>query len=90
MNIYIIVKQLFYVSRGRHYQLADDNPVISVYKSFDEAQRVCDHLVRIWLQNHSNLKLHKSVPSSTIVAKYGLYDGDTCELSYNIVKEHAL
>lgn len=90
MDIYIIVKQLFFVSRVRHYQLADDNPVVSVYKSVDEAQRVCDRLVQICLQNHPNLKLQKSAPSSIIVAKYGLYDGDTCELSYNIVKEYAL
>lgn len=90
MNIYIIVKQVFYVSRGIHYQCADDNPVVMVYKSVDEAKGACGRLVQSWLQRHPNLKLRTSAPTSAFVAKFGLFDGDTCELSYNIVKEFAI
>lgn len=87
MNIYIIVKQFFYVSRGIHYQCADDNPVVMVYKSVDEAKRACDRLTQSWIQRHPDVKLKTSAPSSEFVAKYGLFVGDNCEISYNIIKE---
>lgn len=90
MNIYIIVKQIFYVRRGIHFQRADDNPVVMVYKSSDEAKNACYRLTQSWIQRYPHLKLKTSAPSSVFVAKFGLFDGDTCELSYNIVKEYVL
>lgn len=91
MDIYIIVKQIFFNDyNGHHYQIADDNPIVMVHKSLDEAKRTCDHLAHAWLQRYPGQKLKISYPSSEFVAKYGLYTDDNYEISYNIVKEYAI
>lgn len=97
MDIYIIIKQRFFRDRTScmHYQVADDNPVVSVYQSLAEAERVCKRLVEAAQQSHPTYKLKVDKPSSEFVRKYGLYDTDTfpastCMISYNIVHDYAL
>lgn len=86
MSIYIIVTQHFYVSDSIHYQCADDTPILGAYKSLEDAKRACERFVKA-VQDVTNYEFKTIEPTPCIVAKYGLFDGDICMISYNIVRE---
>lgn len=92
MELYIIVKQSFFQDNGSFYQVTDYNPIVAVYRSADEAIKECDRLVRSWIWTYPDYKLKTNIPAPGFgfVARYGLYDGDICMVSYNIINETAL
>lgn len=86
---YILVRQIFFVSNGVHYQSADDNPVSEVFTSAEAAisrarQIVVSHIHYC----HQPLHIEEQKPSSELIYKIGAFDpSGICDVSYSVVKK---
>lgn len=89
---YIIVRQLFYLSGGVHYQCAEDNPVRDVFTTEKAAITWARDYI-LYHINHSDTPLHmvEEKPDSELIYKVGAFDAaGNAERVYCVIKKGLL
>lgn len=86
---YIVVRQIFYLSDGVHYQCAEDNPVAEVFTTreaaIDWARACINHHIA---NTNTPLHLEEEYPDSELIYKAGSFDSaGNCERAYGVVKK---
>ena len=89
---YILVRQIFFVSNGVHYQRIDDNPVVGVYTTAeaakDAARRIIANLVA---KSDETVHMVEQACDSELIYKGFVVDSSgSIERSYSVIKQGML
>jgi hypothetical protein len=87
-----VVRQLFYLSETRHYQCAQDNPVVDVFTTQEAAKDLARRIIKSHIESSKGyLHIVEDTPDSELVYKVGAFDcSGLCEYSYSVIKKGML
>jgi hypothetical protein len=77
------------MSNGRHYQIADHNPIVAVYTTESAAVEVVRNIIQKRIES-SDGKLHSKIGEidSEVVYRLGAFDSiGNCSVSYSVIKQ---
>lgn len=86
---YIIIRQIFYVSKGLLYQCVNDNPVIDVSTTAEAAQERARSLIELYIKSTKEpLHMVEETPDSELIYKVGAFDSlGRCKRCYCVIKK---
>lgn len=90
-EVFIIVRQSFFVSRGFHYQTADNNPVMATLSSFTDAEDFIKRIVTPTLLPTDSVERIDTMQSMGLIRSYVVKnERGIVDRAYNIIQDIVL
>ena len=91
-NVYAVTVQRFYTSLdGYHYQMADNHPLVGLYRELNVALNVASELTGIWTgDNNSIYSIQRYPRCSDYEAAFVVLENKTPVTAYTVREVHIL